>query len=139
MKSKLLKKRLIFLAVFIFLFFIEVLIALYMHDDFIRPYVGDMIVTVVVWSFARIIFPEKFRLMSLYVMIFAILVEVGQYFNYVDILGITNPILVTMMGTSFAWADIACYAVGCVFAAIADIFILKKATTRIKINKSHTN
>lgn len=126
MKSRLLKKRLIFLALFVFLFFVEVLIALYMHDDFIRPYVGDMIVTMVVWSFARIIFPEKFRLMSLYVMIFAILVEVGQYFNYVDILGITNPILVTMMGTSFAWADIACYAVGCVVAAIVDFVKFRK-------------
>ena len=97
MKSKLLKKRLIFLAVFVFLFFVEVLVALYVHDDFIRPYVGDMIVTVV-----------------------------GQYFNYVDILGITNPILVTMMGTSFAWADIACYAVGCVVTAIVDFVRFRK-------------
>ena len=122
------KKNLVFLIIFIFLFFTEVLIALYVHDNFVRPYVGDMIVTVVVWSFARIIFPDKFRLMSLYVMIFAILVEVGQYFNYVDLLGITNPILVTMMGTSFAWADIACYAVGCVIAGIADFMIFRKKT-----------
>lgn len=126
MKSEAFKKRLVFLAVFVFLFFIEVLIALYMHDDFVRPYVGDMIVTVVVWAFARIVFPDKFKLMSLYVMIFAILVEVGQYLNYVDLLGITNPILVTMMGTSFAWTDIACYAVGCVVAAVADYIILRK-------------
>lgn len=126
MKPEAFKKRLVFLAVFVFLFFIEVLIALYVHDDFVRPYVGDMIVTVVVWAFARIVFPDRFKLMSLYVMIFAMLVEVGQYFNYVDLLGITNPILVTMMGTSFAWADIACYAVGCVVAAVADYIILRK-------------
>ena len=126
MKKESIKKRLIFLVVFVFLFFTEVLIALYVHDDFVRPYVGDMIVTVVVWAFARIIFPDKFRLMSLYVMIFATLVEVGQYFNYVDLLGITNPILVTMMGTSFAWADIACYAVGCVVAAVGDFIIFRK-------------
>ena len=126
MKTEAMKKRLIFLVVFISLFFVEVLIALYVHDDFVRPYVGDMIVTVVVWSFVRIIFPDKFRLMSLYVMIFAILVEVGQYFNYTDLLGITNPILVTMMGTSFSWADIACYAVGCIVAAIADFITIRK-------------
>lgn len=126
MKSAILKKRLLFLAVFIFLFIVEVLIALYVHDDFVRPYVGDMIVTVLVWSFARIIFPQKFRLMSLYVMIFATLIEVGQYFNYVDVLEITNPVLVTMMGTSFAWADIACYAVGCVVAAVSDYFLFRK-------------
>lgn len=126
MKSAILKKRLLFLAVFIFLFIVEVLIALYVHDNFVRPYVGDMIVTVLVWSFARIVFPQKFRLMSLYVMIFATLIEVGQYFNYVDVLGITNPVLVTMMGTSFAWADIACYAVGCVVAAVSDYFLFRK-------------
>ena len=126
MKPEALKKRLVFLAVFVFLFFVEVLIALYVHDDFVRPYVGDMIVTVVVWAFARIVFPDRFKLMSLYVMIFAMLVEVGQYFNYVDLLGITNPILVTMMGTSFAWADIACYAVGCIVAAVADYIMLRK-------------
>ncbi|MBR6531865.1 MAG: DUF2809 domain-containing protein [Clostridia bacterium] len=125
-KSKRTKMRLGFLAVFVLLFAIEVLIALFIHDSFVRPYVGDMIVTVVVWSFARIIIPDKFRLMSLYVMVFAVLVEVGQYFNYVEILGITNPILVTMMGTSFAWADIACYAVGCVVAALADFLIFRK-------------
>ncbi len=124
--NKKLKMRLAFLAVFVLLFAVEVLIALFVHDSFVRPYVGDMIVTVVVWSFLRIIFPDKFRLMSLYVMIFAVLVEVGQYFHYTELLGITNPILVTMMGTSFAWADIACYAVGCVVAAVADCFIFNK-------------
>lgn len=126
MKSAILKKRLLFLAAFIFLFIVEVLIALYVHDDFVRPYVGDMIVTVLVWSFARIVFPQKFRLMSIYVMIFATLIEVGQYFNYVDVLGITNLVLVTMMGTSFAWADIACYAVGCAVAAVSDYFLFRK-------------
>lgn len=120
------KMRLAFLAVFVSLLATEVLIALFVHDSFVRPYVGDMIVTVVVWSFLRIIFPDKFRLMSLYVMIFAVLVEVGQYFHYTELLGITNPVLVTMMGTSFAWADIACYAVGCVVAAVADTVMFRR-------------
>ena len=127
MKTKTLKRRLLFLALFIFLFVIEVLIALFFHDDFVRPYVGDMIVTILVWSFARIVFPKKLKLMSLYVMIFATLIEVGQYFNYVELLGVqNNPVLVTIMGTSFAWADIACYAVGCVVAAVADLFLFRK-------------
>ena len=120
------KMRFAFLAVFVLLLADEVLIALFVHDSFVRPYVGDMIVTVVVWSFLRIIFPDKFRLMSLYVMIFAVLVEVGQYFHYTELLGITNPVLVTMMGTSFAWADIACYAVGCVIAAVADTVMFRR-------------
>ena len=127
MKSLTLKKRLIFLATFVSLFIVEVLIALYFHDDFIRPFAGDMIVTVLVWSFARVIFPDKFKLMSVYVMIFATLIEVGQYFNYVELLGVQdNPLLVTVMGTSFAWADIACYAVGCTVAAVIDFLLFRK-------------
>lgn len=127
MKSVSMKKRLIFLATFVSLFIVEVLIALYFHDDFIRPFVGDMIVTVLVWSFARVIFPDKFKLMSVYVMIFATLIEVGQYFNYVELLGVQdNPLLVTVMGTSFAWADIACYAVGCTVAAVIDFLLFRK-------------
>lgn len=120
------KLRFIFIALFVLLFAVETLIALFVHDDFVRPYVGDMIVTVVVWSFARIIFPDKFKLMSIYVMIFSIMVEVGQYFHYTELLGITNPILVTMMGTSFAWADISCYAVGCIVTAVIDYILFRK-------------
>ncbi|MBR2315978.1 MAG: DUF2809 domain-containing protein [Clostridia bacterium] len=123
--NKKLKSRLMFLSAFILLFAVEALIAIYIHDDFVRPYVGDMIVTAVVWCFARIVFPDRFRLMSLYVMIFAILVEIGQYFHYTELLGITNPILVTMMGTSFAWADIACYAVGCIITAVIDYILFR--------------
>lgn len=120
-------KRVLFAVSFLFLLGTEVLIALYAHDDFIRPFVGDMIVTVVVFCFVRIIIPDRVKLMSLYVMIFAVLVEIGQYFNYVELLGFqNNPILSTAMGTSFSWEDIACYAVGCVVCAVFDFLRFRK-------------
>ena len=37
------------------LFSIETLIALYVHDTVIRPYVGDMLVVVLVYCFVRIL------------------------------------------------------------------------------------
>lgn len=122
-----LKKRIPFLLIFLVLLGTEVLIALYVHDDFIRPYVGDMIVTAVVYCFVRIFVPDGVKLMSLYVMIFAILVEIGQYFNYVELLGFQdNPIISTAMGNSFSWEDIACYAVGCAFCGLFDFIRYKK-------------
>lgn len=120
-------KRILFAVSFLLLLGTEVLIALYAHDDFIRPYVGDMIVTAVVYCFVRIFIPDGVRLMSLYVMIFAIAVEIAQYFNYVELLGFQdNPILSTAMGTSFAWEDIWCYAVGCIFCGAFDFVRFKK-------------
>ena len=40
------KKRLWYAGVFVLLLGVECLIALYVRDRFIRPYVGDMLVTV---------------------------------------------------------------------------------------------
>jgi hypothetical protein len=46
-KSKQKKVRIKYLIVFTVLLSIEVLIAIYVHDTFIRPYVGDMLVVIV--------------------------------------------------------------------------------------------
>ena len=48
------KKRIFYIISFLVIFCIEVLIALYVRDRFIRPYVGDMLVVVLVYSFVRI-------------------------------------------------------------------------------------
>ena len=118
------RKRLFYAIVFFLLLFIEVLIALFVHDRFVRPYVGDMIVVVVVYCFVRIVIPERFRLMPLWVFLFAVCVEVLQYFRIVEVLGVeNNAFLRTLIGTSFAWEDILCYAVGCVVLAAWEWFL----------------
>ena len=53
---------------------IEVLIAIYVHDAFVRPYIGDVLVVVVIYTFIRIFVPERCKLLPLYVFIFAALV-----------------------------------------------------------------
>ena len=49
------KKRFFYIISFLLIFCIEVLIALYVRDNFIRPYVGDMLVVVLVYSFVWIL------------------------------------------------------------------------------------
>ena len=123
------KKRLIYLVLTIFLIFVEVLIALFVHDRFVRPYVGDMIVVIVVYTFVRIFIPEKFRLLPLAVFAFASIVEVLQLFNYVEVLGVgDNRFLRVLLGTSFDIKDIGCYAVGCLVLGVFELarFYLRK-------------
>lgn len=124
------KKRLMWFSFFLLLLATEVVIALYCHDDFIRPYVGDVLVVILLYCLAKAVVLDKMKLLPLWIFIFACLVEAGQYFNYVELLGFSdNPILSTAMGTSFAFEDIVCYFVGCAICAAGQIiykFIKKK-------------
>lgn len=107
-------KRKHYIILTVVLLAVEVLIALFVHDRFIRPYVGDMLVVVVIYTFVRIWIPDSVRLLPLYVFLFAVCVEILQYFNIVELLGVQdNVFLRTIIGTSFDIKDILCYAVGC--------------------------
>lgn len=121
------KKRVLYACAFLILLAIEVLIALFVHDRFVRPYLGDVIVVVVVYCFVRIFVPERFRLMPLWVFFFAVGVEVLQYVGIVEILGVQdNAFLRTLIGTSFSWADILCYAVGGVVLAAWEVCVWRR-------------
>ena len=111
----LMKKRILYAVATLFLLLIEVIIALYVHDDFIRPYVGDVLVVIVIYTFIRIIVPEKCKLIPLFLFIFAAGVELLQLANIVEILGVAdNKFLKILIGSVFDIKDIVCYAVGCV-------------------------
>lgn len=121
------KKRLLYLTATIILFVIEVLIALYIHDDFIRPYIGDVIVVIVIYTFVRIFIPDGIRLLPLYVFLFAVIVEVLQWFHIVDILGLAdNRFLSTLIGGVFDVKDIICYGVGCMLLGVYEYLLRKK-------------
>ena len=45
----------------------EVLIALFVHDDFVRPYLGDVLVVPMIFFLLRVAFPERIKLLPLYI------------------------------------------------------------------------
>lgn len=113
------KRRLVYIAATILLLCIEVIIALFVHDNFIRPYVGDILVVVVIYTFIRILIPDKIKLLPLYIFLFAALVEVLQLFKIVEILGLSdNSFLSIVIGSTFDIKDIICYAIGCVLLIV---------------------
>ena len=74
----------------------EVFIGLFVHDGFIRPFMGDVLVVILIYTFIRIFIPEKIRLLPLFIFIFAAGVETLQYFRIVEALGLQdNRILST--------------------------------------------
>lgn len=102
-----------YLSAFFILLTIEVFIALFVNDNFIRPYIGDVLVVIVIYTFIRGIIRRKIKKLPIYIFLFGVLVEVLQYFRIVDILHLQNNRFFTILiGTSFDVKDIMCYFVG---------------------------
>lgn len=124
MKKKL---RIRYLIIFVLLFIIETLIAIFVHDSFIRPYVGDVLVVVLIYFAVRIIIPMKIKLLPLYIFIFAAGVEVLQYFKLIKLLGLEgNRLAKIILGSTFDIGDIICYFVGCLILSGYEVYRYKK-------------
>jgi len=112
------RARIKYIIAFLAIFTVEVLIALFVRDRFIRPYGGDILVTVLICCFLRIFFhggkSVGVKLIPLWVFLFSVAVEFGQYFDYVNLLGLGKiTFFRILLGTSFSWIDILCYGIGC--------------------------
>lgn len=107
------KPRLTYSIIFILLFAVELLIALFVHDRFVRPFVGDILVVMLVCAFLRIFIPDKIRLLPVFATLFAVTIEFLQYFDFVKLLGLeNNSVISTALGRTFDIKDIICYIIG---------------------------
>jgi len=105
----------------ILLFAVEVLIALFVHDTIIRPYIGDVIVVILVYCFVKSFFDLAVLPTAVGVLLFAFGIETLQYFNFIAILGLENSKLATtLVGNSFAWIDMLTYVIGIIIVIIAE-------------------
>lgn len=120
------KRQIGFLISFVLLFALETLIALFVNDAFIRPYMGDVLVVVLLYCFICIFRKKPYRKsVPLYVLLFALFTEFMQYIKLVDILHIENRALKIIIGNTFSVTDILCYAAGTLITALTEILIYK--------------
>ncbi len=102
-----------YLVATIILLVVEVLIGLFVHDRVIRPYVGDILVVILLYTFVRSFIRKRVQTLPLLIFIFACIVEVIQYFNILGMLGLRgNKLVSTITGTKFDFLDIICYLIG---------------------------
>ena len=108
------KRRIFYALIALVLLATEICIALYVRNPFVRGSLGDVLVVILIHCAVRVVFPAKPRLLPVYVFAFACLVEFTQYIHLLDLLGLGQVrLLQIVVGGTFDWADIACYAVGC--------------------------
>lgn len=108
------------------LFIVEVLIALYVHDEIIRPYIGDLLVVTLIYCFIKAFFNSGVWATAIAVLLFAYTVELLQYFRIVEKLGLqhSTPARI-IIGSSFSWADLLAYTAGIALVLVAEKFVLK--------------
>jgi len=99
----------------IFIFLIEVLIATKLKDIFfVRAYLGDVIVVILLYTMVKSFFRVNNQKLIGGILIFSCMVEFAQYFNIAEKLGFRQgSLMYIVIGNSFSWIDILCYAVGC--------------------------
>ena len=102
-----------FLLIFIGIFIVEILIAKYLHDAYIRPFGGDVLVVVLIYAFLRIFLKTNYKKLALGVLIFSFVIEFLQLFHYVNWLGLQdNKFWSVALGTYFNVYDLLAYFVG---------------------------
>ena len=106
------------------IFAIEVFIGLFIRDTLIRPFVGDVLVVVLIYCFVRIFLNITYWKLAFGVFLFACVIEILQYFDYVALLHLENyRIISVILGRTFEWLDFIAYLTGLLFIlAVEKIF-----------------
>ncbi len=116
------RTKLTFLATAALILAVEIYIAICVKGGFVRHYAGDILAVILLYALARAAFSKPPSNLPLKIFAFAAALELAQYFGAVQILGIENKILKVMIGGTFDFADLLCYAAGCILAGVYDKF-----------------
>ena len=114
--------RLAFLAAAGMILAIEIYIAICVKGGFVRHYAGDVLAVILLYALTRAAFGAPPLNLPLKIFAFAAVLELAQYLGAVQILGVENKILKVMIGGTFDFADLLCYAAGCVLAGVYEKF-----------------
>jgi hypothetical protein len=116
------------------LFLIEVLIALFLHDRIIRPYVGDFLVVILIYCFIRSFINARVLPTAIGVLLFAYGIELLQYLDLIGRLSLRGSrVANVVLGNYFEWIDIVAYTFG--ILAVLLVENLRSKTTK----RPHTN
>ena len=111
----------------LFLFAVEVCIALFAKDSFIRPFVGDVLVVILIYCFFRIFLKIDYRKIAFGVFLLACLIEILQYFDYVALLHLENyRVISIILGRTFEWIDFLAYFTGFLFIILIENFLSRR-------------
>lgn len=109
------------------LFILEALIAFYVHDRIIRPYVGDILVVPLVYFVICSLVGRTYKYLWAGVFLFAAAVEILQYFQIVRLLNLEHCRAARIiLGSTFDWKDLLCYGAGALLLLCYERWVSRK-------------
>ncbi|WP_191859334.1 ribosomal maturation YjgA family protein [Hanstruepera ponticola] len=116
-----------YFACFAFLLAVEILIALFLKNGFIRHTFGDFLVVILMYCFIKSFFNLKTTLVAFGVLLFAYGVEFLQMTSMLEALNFqNNQFAKIVLGTTFHISDLVAYTIGVMFVILVEISIDKK-------------
>lgn len=117
-------------AAALILLLLEVLIALFVTDTFVRGYVGDVLAVLLVYAVLRATGLSVLGAV-LAALVIALAIEVAQAFDLLGALGLTeNRFARTVLGGVFDWLDIAAYLAGGAIAVAMERVVRRRGRER---------
>jgi hypothetical protein len=114
------------------LFVVEIFIALFAHDRIVRPFVGDMLVVILIFTLCRTVVKVNYFRLALCVLIFSFAIEIGQYFNLISILGLQhNALARIVIGMTFDVHDLLAYGAGVLLIFAIGLFAKFHSSRRL--------
>ena len=111
----------------VLLFGVELVIALWVHDTLIRPFIGDVLVVMLLFCLLRTVIQINNQCLILGVLIFSYAVEIGQYFQLAQWLGLAQyPIARIVIGSTFDGMDLLAYTLGALLLSATHIMVTTK-------------
>lgn len=108
----------------VLLFGVELVIALWVHDTLIRPFIGDVLVVMLLFCLLRTVIQINNQCLILGVLIFSYAVEIGQYFQLAQWLGLAQyPIARIVIGSTFDGMDLLAYTLGALLLSATHIMV----------------
>jgi len=98
------------------------------HDEIIRPYIGDLLVVILIHCLLRSFLNKSVQSIAISTLLFSYTVEILQYLNIVEILGFKDSKLARILiGTNFSWIDILSYTIGIALVLLIEKMINNKS------------
>lgn len=122
------QSRGIYVVAALALFIIEVLIALFVTDGFVRGYLGDVLVVALVYAALRAMTRMSVAQALAVTLGVALAVEIGQALGVLKMLGLAdNRVAAVVFGGVFDVLDIAAYLAGGALVVIAEMSFRRRA------------
>ncbi|MDO6527798.1 DUF2809 domain-containing protein [Motilimonas sp. 1_MG-2023] len=103
-----------------------IVIALFIRDSFIRPFLGDVLV--VIWLYLLLVacLSCSKKSIAIFVLAFACSLEALQYFQFINLLGLQDHQAARIIiGATFDWLDLVAYALGIGFIGVFERLLNK--------------